>query len=172
MQVKRNHFFLQSPEPVCENFGLSTRSNSQGSLRLRKLLLAALLAVIVLAIAVAVYQNRPWRIPEAAKLRKNPFQSSPAVLAAARAIYLDKCANCHGQTGKGDGPDAASYYPSPASLADSKRMNSVTDGEIFYQITQGRKPMPSFKKRLSEEQRWQLVLFVRSLAARPSTGDK
>jgi mono/diheme cytochrome c family protein len=43
-------------------------------------------------------------------------------------------------------------------------MNSVTDGEIFYQISQGRKPMPGFKKRLTEEQRWQLVLYVRSFA--------
>jgi mono/diheme cytochrome c family protein len=46
-------------------------------------------------------------------------------------------------------------------------MSSVTDGEIFYQISQGRKPMPAFKKRLSEEERWQLVLYVRSLAPVP-----
>jgi mono/diheme cytochrome c family protein len=47
-------------------------------------------------------------------------------------------------------------------------MNSLTDGEIFYQITQGRKPMPSFRKKLTEDQRWQLVILVRSFAA-PST---
>jgi mono/diheme cytochrome c family protein len=41
----------------------------------------------------------------------------------------------------------------------------LTDGEIFYQISEGRKPMPSFKKKLSEAQRWQLVLLVRSFAA-------
>ncbi|MGB7029674.1 MAG: cytochrome c, partial [Candidatus Acidiferrum sp.] len=60
-------------------------------------------------------------------------------------------------------------YPTPASLADPKRMSSRTDGEIFYQISQGRKPMPSFQKRLNEEQRWQLVLFVRSLATPESS---
>jgi len=43
-------------------------------------------------------------------------------------------------------------------------MNGATDGELFYQISEGRKPMPSFKKRLSEEQRWQLVLLIRSFA--------
>jgi mono/diheme cytochrome c family protein len=43
-------------------------------------------------------------------------------------------------------------------------MNSVTDGEIFYQISEGRKPMPAFKRKLTEEQRWQLVLYVRSFA--------
>ena len=41
-------------------------------------------------------------------------------------------------------------------------MSATTDGELFYQISEGRKPMPAFKKRLTEEQRWQLVLLVRS----------
>jgi mono/diheme cytochrome c family protein len=135
------------------------------SLRLRKLLFAALLAAIVISIAVALYQNREWKVPEEAKRRQNPIQTSPAALATARAIYLDKCVQCHGETGKGDGPDAAMYYPSPASLTDAKRMGAATDGELFYEISVGRKPMPAFKKRLTEEQRWQLVLLVRSFAA-------
>ena len=46
-------------------------------------------------------------------------------------------------------------------------MNKLRDGEIFYQITQGRKPMPSFRNKLTEEQRWQLVIFVRSLWPAP-----
>lgn len=144
-------------------------TNAQRSLRLRKLLFVSLLILIVVVAAVAIYQNNHWKIPEEARLRKNPVPLSAAALESARGIYMDKCANCHGQTGKGDGPDATSYYPTPASLADATRMNRVTDGEIFYQISEGRKPMPSFKKRLSEEQRWQLVLFVRSLAASPSS---
>ena len=139
------------------------------TLRLRKLLFAALLAAIVISIAVALYQNREWKVPEEAKRRQNPIQTSPAALAAARAIYLDKCVQCHGETGKGDGPDAAMYYPSPASLADAKRMSAATDGELFYEISVGRKPMPAFKKRLTEEQRWQLVLLVRSFAAAESS---
>jgi hypothetical protein len=43
-------------------------------------------------------------------------------------------------------------------------MAKVTDGEIFYQITEGRRPMPSFKNRLTQDQRWQLVLLVRSFS--------
>ena len=145
-------------------------ANSPSILRLRKLLFACLLAVICVAIVTAIYQNRQWKVPEEAKLRKNPIQPSPSTLAAARTIYLDKCSQCHGETGKGDGPDAAMYFPSPTRLTDAKHMNSVTDGEIFYQISQGRKPMPAFKKRLTEEQRWQLVLLVRSFAAPERSG--
>ena len=143
---------------------------AKSNLRLKKLVFIVLIAIIVASIAAAIYQNREWKVPEEAKLRKNPIPPSPAARAAARVIYEDKCANCHGETGKGDGPEAAMYYPSPKSLVDASQMSGVTDGEIFYQISEGRKPMPSFKKRLTEEQRWQLVIFVRSLAE-PAAAD-
>ena len=139
-------------------------TNAQRSPRMRQLLLVFVLALLVAAIFYAASENRPWKIPEEAKLRRNPVALSPAAISSARAIYLDKCVQCHGESGKGDGPDAASYYPSPTSLVDATHMSSVTDGEIFYQISQGRKPMPAFRRKLSEEQRWQLVLYVRSLA--------
>jgi mono/diheme cytochrome c family protein len=143
-------------------------SMAQSTFRLRKVVFVALLASICVAVLVGVYQNRQWKIPEEAKYRENPVEPSPTALAAARIIYLDKCVQCHGETGKGDGSDAALYYPAPASLNDAKRMGAVTDGELFYEISEGRKPMPAFKKRLSEEQRWQLVLLVRSFAAETS----
>jgi mono/diheme cytochrome c family protein len=43
-------------------------------------------------------------------------------------------------------------------------MSAQSDGELFYKISEGRRPMPEFKTKLTEEQRWQLVLFTRSLA--------
>ena len=60
------------------------------------------------------------------------------------------------------------YDPAPSDLTNAEKMGKLTDGEIYYQITEGRKPMPSYKKRLSEEQRWQLVILVRSFAGQPS----
>ena len=137
---------------------------SQRNLRFRKTLFIILLTVICISIAIAIYQNREWEVPEEAKKLKNPIPRSAPALQAARRIYLDKCAECHGETGKGDGPQAAMYSPAPASLTDAKRMSVLTDGEIFYQISEGRKPMPAFKKRLTEVERWQLVLLVRSFS--------
>jgi mono/diheme cytochrome c family protein len=153
---------------VCENFPMPFQS--QNAVRARKLLLGLIFVTLCVVAAFAYYENRPWKVPEEARRRPNPIQPSASALAAGRSIYLDKCTQCHGQTGKGDGPDAASYYPSPTSLVDAKHMSSVTDGEIFYQISQGRKPMPAFKRRLLEEQRWDLVLYVRSLAPVPPSG--
>jgi mono/diheme cytochrome c family protein len=130
-----------------------------------KLLLALVILLIFLSIGLAALHKTPWKVPLEDKLRKNPFASTDANLNAAKPVYNEYCANCHGDSGKGDGSDAMMYDPSPSDLTDSKHMNSLTDGEIFYQITQGRKPMPSFRKKLTEDQRWQLVILVRSFAS-------
>lgn len=132
------------------------------TLRQRKLLFVLLLGVIVMVIAYSIYDSYDWPVPEAAKQMRNPIQPSASALASAHSIYLDKCANCHGDSGRGDGPEAASHDPRPASFADASLINSMTDGEIFYRITNGRRPMPAFKNRLTDEQRWELVLLLRT----------
>lgn len=143
-------------------------ANTQRSRTIRKILFGCTIALIFLSIGFAAFQKTPWIVPPAERARKNPLTASDANNTAAKQIYMDHCANCHGDTGKGDGSDAMMYDPAPADLTDEAQMSKVTDGEIHYQITEGRKPMPSFKKRLTEEQRWQLVLLVRSFAGSPS----
>ena len=146
---------------------------AQRNLKTRKILFALLLALICIVLVYAAFQkDRPWVVPEEVKKMKNPLAPTESTLKAAKAIYMDECAQCHGEHGKGDGPEAMKHSPAPADLTDARQMNTVTDGEIFYQISEGRKPMPSFKKRLTEDQRWRLVLFVRSFSQPTSTTDK
>ena len=128
------------------------------------LLVIALAAV--LSLSGAPHDPKEWTVPEAARKMKNPVPRTDAALAAAKAIFIEQCSNCHGEAGKGDGPDAMMYNPEPADLTDARMMGEMSDGEIFYKVTEGRKPMPSFKEKLSAEQRWQLVHFVRTF-----TGD-
>jgi mono/diheme cytochrome c family protein len=138
--------------------------------RLRWILFICVLGLIVLSVGLAMFSEKPWVVPPAQKSVKNPLSPSAANLAAARQIYSDKCANCHGDSGKGDGSEAMMYDPLPADLTNAAHMRKLSDGEIFYQITAGKKPMPSYKKKLTEEQRWQLVLLVRSFSGPPATG--
>ncbi|MGA2429850.1 MAG: cytochrome c [Candidatus Acidiferrum sp.] len=138
------------------------------NLKARKFLFALLLIVIAVAVIYTILQNRPWTVPEEAKQRKNPLTSSDAIRQSIRPLYNDKCASCHGNSGKGDGHDATLYDPAPTNFADAKRMSAVTDGELFFKLSEGRKPMPSFKKRLTEDQRWRLILLLRSFAEPPS----
>jgi mono/diheme cytochrome c family protein len=129
------------------------------------------IVLLLVAAGSAVYaflHPGPWIVPEEAKRVTNPLQASQANLPEARKRYLDKCAECHGDGGKGDGSQAKLYDPLPTNLADAAHLNSVSDGELFYKISEGHRPMPAFKKRFTAEQRWQLVLFLRSLTAPPS----
>lgn len=134
---------------------------------LAKLLFILTLSIVAISIVYAAFHKSEWSwpVPEEAKQLQNPLQPSAAVLKSAKAVYQDKCAQCHGDTGKGDGRDATRYDPSPADFTDPKRMSNVTDGELFYKISEGKKPMPVFKTKLSEDQRWELVLLIRSFAA-------
>jgi mono/diheme cytochrome c family protein len=140
-------------------------TDAQPNLKTRKILFASLLVLICFALVYVAFQReKPWVVPEEVKKLKNPLAPSESTLKAARGIYADECAQCHGEHGKGDGPEAAMHDPPPSDITDTRHMNTVTDGEIFYQISEGRKPMPSFKRRLTEDQRWGLVLLVRSFS--------
>ena len=134
---------------------------------LPKAVFVLVLAIIAAAIVYSAVNKAPWSwpVPEEAKQLKNPLRPSSADLKSARDIYLDKCDHCHGDTGKGDGHDASLYDPAPTDFTDGNHMRAVTDGELFYKISEGHKPMPAFKKRLTEEQRWRLVLLLRSFTA-------
>jgi len=151
---------------MCENFLVAMSTDAQPNLKTRKILFASLLALICIVFLYAALQrDKPWVVPEEVKKLKNPISPSESTLKAARGIFMDECAQCHGEHGKGDGPEAMMHDPPPSDITDARHMNTVTDGEIFYQISEGRKPMPSFKKRLTEDQRWGLVLLVRSFSA-------
>ncbi len=135
------------------------------------LLLGLALAGIITWLVVRYRNSGPWLVPAAAKAMQNPVPVTSAGNALAKALYEDNCARCHGDRGEGDGPDANLYRPKPASLAAAIRAGDnpsqgggMTDGEIFWKITEGRRPMPGFKKQLTDEQRWQLVNFLRTLA--------
>lgn len=143
------------------------------NLKTRKILFASLLGLICIVLVYAAFQkDRPWVVPEEVKKLKNPVAPTDSTLKAAKGFYMNECAECHGEHGKGDGPKAMMHTPMPADLTDAGQMSTVTDGEIFYQISEGKKPMPSFKKRLTEDERWGLVLFVRSFSQPSAVTDK
>lgn len=130
---------------------------------------AAILLVILFALAAyfayTAFTRSFWAVPFEAKQLKNPLPLDPATGAKQiRSVYLDKCSECHGETGQGNGPQAKMYDPRPSNLTDTAHLKEITDGELFYVISQGHKPMPSFRRKLTDDQRWQLVLLVRYLS--------
>jgi len=128
----------------------------------------ALPALLAFSLAVvgwaAAHGPKDWPVPAEAKKLKNPVRPTAAAQASAKSIYLDKCAQCHGEEGRGDGPESVMYAVKPANFTEAHMMREMSDGEIFWKISEGRAPMPTFKKQLTEEQRWQLVHYVRAFA--------
>ncbi len=90
------------------------------SRRLPKVAFVLVLAAMAFVILYAVFQNSDWKIPEGARSLKNPVVTSPDALGAARDLYRDECAHCHGDTGKGDGPDANKYKPPTVTATQAK----------------------------------------------------
>lgn len=108
-------------------------------------------------------QTRPkWIVPSSAGKIENPVGSGSATLASAKILYINNCSPCHGDKGKGNGPASASLVPKPADHS-SPSFQSQTDGAIFYKLSEGRSPMPAYKAMLSDQQRWSLVSYIRTL---------
>ena len=108
-------------------------------------------------------QSKPWMAPTTALTKENPLKGNTQVLPDAKKLYQTNCSPCHGNGGEGDGPAASACNPKPADHTSAK-IQSETDGSLFWKISEGRNPMPAFKQAFSETQRWQLVNFIRSLA--------
>jgi mono/diheme cytochrome c family protein len=128
----------------------------------------ALPLMILVGSAISVAQGKksavpPWNAPEAAKKVANPIKPSPEGLKIGARLFKENCSACHGATGAGNGPLAKALDDKPTNFTNAKAMKTVTDGELFWKMTNGRLPMPSWAQ-LSDKQRWELVDYLRTLA--------
>jgi mono/diheme cytochrome c family protein len=107
-----------------------------------------------------------WEAPAEAKKVKNPVESTKESVARGEALYKTSCLDCHGAQGHGDGKQAKGLTKKPADLA--KELHEYSDGDIFWKISEGKRPMPSFKKDLKEAQRWDIVNYLRKAIQAPA----
>ncbi len=114
-------------------------------------------SVIPDTIAQEVFAAPAW-----ADTIKNPLKASPEIIAKGEEIYSLYCFACHGETGFGDGAAGGSFGVKPANFHDPKFLKQ-TDGSIFWKLSNGKGNMPPFKEILKEEQRWQLVVYLKEL---------
>ena len=97
---------------------------------------------------------------------EEPLPSRPPSLARGAAVYRERCAACHGESGRGDGPKAKSLKgPPPANLADPAVMGGTSLLEIYRKIAIGvpGTAMPEFAEDLSEADRWAVAAYVATL---------
>lgn len=95
----------------------------------------------------------------------NPVPADTISIAAGQELYREYCLPCHGPGGQGDGAAGLALNPPPADLSEHTIPGVHTDGQLFEWISTGYpgSPMPAFEHHLTEEQRWHLVNFIRTL---------
>jgi len=103
-----------------------------------------------------------WTAPKDADDLVNPFTTDVKATKKGKKTFTQMCVICHGAKGKGDGIAGASLVPKPANFT-SENVQSQTDGALFWKITHGNAPMASYKDILTENQRWELVNYIRTL---------
>src|ERR1035437_6900058 len=109
-------------------------------------------------------KKKPWVVPEKSKAIKSPVKSDKETLASGKTLYNKYCKSCHGTAGKGDGPKSKEL-DTPCGDFTAKEFQAQTEGEIFYKAKEGRDDMPSFKKKIPDDNDiWTVVAFVRSLS--------
>ena len=118
---------------------------------------AAVAVAAVLAFGGYAWAQGPWAAPAAEKAKKSPGGNA----ANGKKLADVNCVSCHGASGKGDGPAAAALTPKPADWTSAK-VQSESEGELFWKISNGRGPMPPWK-HLPDKDRWDLVAYVKSL---------
>ena len=79
-------------------------------------------------------------------------------------VYSNFCVVCHGAGGAGNGPVAQRGYPPPPSLLADHALK-MKDGQLFHVLTYGQNNMPPYASQLSREDRWNVILYVRTMQA-------
>jgi mono/diheme cytochrome c family protein len=98
------------------------------------------------------------RVPDEDRLRTNPLGHQPEAAAAGKALFAENCAKCHGADANGR------VHPPPRPSLRSVRVRHATDGELSWMLRNGDpyQGMPSWAS-LPEQQRWQIIAYLRTL---------
>jgi mono/diheme cytochrome c family protein len=114
------------------------------------------------------FSKNTWELPDNADRTKNPVPSTPDSIAKGKELYLNKdkgnCVFCHGETGAGNEVNMPQLRRKPADISSKERMSAMTDGEVFWKVSKGiRGIMPAGARRMTEEERWNVVNYIRTL---------
>lgn len=136
-------------------------------LKYKPLIKSVFIGIVLFAVCLVLAsfgpQQSEWKAPESAKNIKNPIPVNAVSLAAGKTIYIKECLQCHGKNGMGNGPKSADLDKAPENF-NAPKVKNQTDGELFWKIKEGRKPMPSTKKSLTDDQRWQVLNYMRTFS--------
>jgi len=120
------------------------------------------IAIAVFATGFVYQDKKPWPVPDKFNKMTNPVATNADAIKDGKAIWAKHCQSCHGKNGLGDGPKAAQLKTEPGDFS-LPVIQKQSDGAFFYKISEGRDDMPSFKKKIPEQEEiWQVVTYLRT----------
>ncbi len=132
----------------------------------------ALLALLFFVFALWAQKDQPpakapaeYKVSPADAARTNPVKPSEESLAKGKRMYGYDCAMCHGKDGDGKG-DMASDMKNVTDFTNPDAMKNRSDGELFHAIRNGKGDMPPEGDRAKDDDIWNMVNYIRSLAKR------
>jgi mono/diheme cytochrome c family protein len=121
----------------------------------------ASIMIISISVAVSAQQVKPWPVPDEYKAMGNPVAKSDVSNKAGMVLYIKYCASCHGKTGLGDGVKSRTLRDYAGDFSVSYYQDQ-TDGEQFYKTKVGRGEMPKYEGKISDEDIWNIVNYMRT----------
>lgn len=121
-------------------------------------------SLVIASVFVFYYPDQAGGLPV------NPILPDAASIATGAALYQTNCVPCHGVTGKGNGPVGLTLNPRPADLTVHTAPGAHPDGRLYEWISNGfpgNAVMPAFRKFLTDDERWHLVNYIRTLSSTP-----
>lgn len=131
---------------------------------LKNLSAIALIAIFFTAFSAMKMQQeqpKPWPVPDEYKKMENPVKGDAEAVKMGEMLYKRHCASCHGRVGLGDGPKARGLKTFAGDFSGDFYQKQ-TDGEHFYKTLKGRDEMPGYEGKVSEEDIWSMVSYMRT----------
>jgi len=112
------------------------------------------------------------KVPEEAAKVENPVKAEAGSIREGRRMYDTQCALCHGKAGDGKGDLVESMGLKLRDYRDPAALKDMTDGALFHVLKKGCEQMPGEEGRIKENQLWNLVNYIRSLARKETVAQK
>lgn len=127
-----------------------------------KIYVINILTLLLLFVPLVMMAQSDWMVSEDKQNDKNPIAFSNESVKAGKIVYTTNCKSCHGDPTKDNG---LPLVPKPTDLGLQAFLDKNTDGSIFHKVTEGKAVMPPFGSILSEDDRWNVVNYIRSFDA-------
>jgi mono/diheme cytochrome c family protein len=124
------------------------------------ILIVSCFALLSFTIITTSVQD-PWEVPAKYEKMENPLVDDADAENIGRSLYSKHCKSCHGSKGRGDGSKADTVDTEIGDFTEDG-FKAQSDGSLYYKTFIGRDDMPSFEKKIKDEDgKWLLVNYIK-----------